>query len=158
MPRTYIRRYPPGVKRPKTGGRKKGTPNKATGLGERPRTGGRRKGTPNKSTLAIREALLQVFADLQEGSGEANGHLMDWALRNATDFYKLSAKLLPRQVTVEDSGPAITRVELVLARPRKDRAGARVALHHATSAESDELTIFPLGEGQTDNPSPWGMD
>jgi hypothetical protein len=97
MPRTYIRRYPPGVKRPKFGGR--------------------RKGTLNKSTAVIREALLQVFADLQERSGQANGHLMDWALSNATDFYKLSAKLLPRQVTEETGGPVITRVELVAVGP-----------------------------------------
>jgi hypothetical protein len=105
------------VKRPKTGGRRKGTPNKATGLGKRPKTGGRRKGTPNKSTAAIRDALLQVFADLQERSGGANAHFLDWALRNPTDFYKLSAKLLPRQVSVEHVEPVFTRVELVAVGP-----------------------------------------
>jgi hypothetical protein len=97
MPRTYTPRLPPGEKRRKAGGRG--------------------KGTPNKSTIAIREAVLQVFADLQDRSGEANGHLMDWALGNATDFYRLSSKLLPRQVTGEDGGPVITRVELVPVRP-----------------------------------------
>jgi hypothetical protein len=156
MARTYIRRYPPGVKRPKTGGRRKGTPNKATGLDKRPKAGGRRKGTPNKSTLAIREALLQVFADLQQGSGEANGHLMDWALRNATDFYKLSAKLLPRQVTVEAGDPAITRVELVAVRPKGSRgsAGRAPSREVGRIGRTDNL---PFGNGQTDNPSPWGM-
>lgn len=93
MPRTYTPRIPAGEKRQKAGGR--------------------RKGTPNKSTVAIREAVLQVFADLQDRSGEANGHLLDWALGNATDFYRLSSKLLPRQVTGEDGGPVITRIELV---------------------------------------------
>ena len=99
MPRTYTPRLAEGEKRQKAGGR--------------------RKGTPNKSTIAIREAVLQVFADLQHRSGEANGHLMDWALGNATDFYKLSSKLLPRQVTGEDGGPVITRIELVAATPEE---------------------------------------
>lgn len=95
MPRTYTPRTPPGENRRKTGGR--------------------RKGTPNMSTIAIREAVLQVFADLQHGAGGENGHFLDWALGNPSDFYKLSAKLLPRQVTGEDGGPVITRIELVAA-------------------------------------------
>jgi len=97
MPRTYKPRIPAGEARPKTGGRA--------------------KGTPNKSTIAIREAVLQVFADLQHGSGGENRHFLDWALGNPSDFYRLSAKLLPRQVTGEDGGPVITRVELVPVRP-----------------------------------------
>ena len=99
---------------------------------KRPKTGGRQKGTPNKSTAAIREALLQVFADLQAGTGRENGHLLDWASGNSTDFYKLTTRLLPHQVTGEDGQvamppgmasdrgairtcpwPVITRIELV---------------------------------------------
>ena len=80
---------------------------------KRPKTGGRRKGTPNKSTLAIREAMLSVFADLQATTGRENGHFLDWALGNATDFYKLTSRLLPLQVAGEDGGPVITRIELV---------------------------------------------
>jgi hypothetical protein len=99
MPRTYAPRLASGEKRRKAGGR--------------------RKGTPNKSTLAIREAVLQVFADLQDRSGDANGHLLDWALGNPSDFYRLSSKLLPRQVTGEDGGPVITRIELVAATPEE---------------------------------------
>jgi hypothetical protein len=98
MPRTYTPRLAPGEKRRKAGGRG--------------------KGRPNKSTIAIREAVLQVFADLQDRSGQANGHLLDWALGNSTDFYKLSSKLLPRQVTGEDGGPVITRIELVAVKPK----------------------------------------
>ena len=93
MPRTYTPRPRPAAKRPKNGGRK--------------------KGSLNKSTVAMREAILQVFAEMQETTGRENGHFLDWALGNSTDFYKLSARLLPHQVTGEDGGPVITRIELV---------------------------------------------
>jgi hypothetical protein len=103
---------------PKTGGRQRGTPNKPTAA-KRPKTGGRRKGTPNKSTAAIREAMLQVFADLQARAGGENGHLLEWASGNATDFYKLTARMLPNQITGDDGGPVITRIELVAATPEE---------------------------------------
>jgi hypothetical protein len=93
MPRTYTPRIPAGEKRPKTGGRK--------------------KGSRNKTTVAIREAMLQVFADMQNTTGRENGHFLDWALDNSTDFYKLATRLLPLQVTGENGGPVITRIELV---------------------------------------------
>jgi len=88
---------------PSTGGRPKGLP----------KTGGRSKGTSNKATAAIKEAMLQVFAEMQARTGEENGHFLDWALRNSTEFYKLTARLLPHQVTGEEGGPVITRIELV---------------------------------------------
>jgi hypothetical protein len=93
MPRTYKPRIPAGANRPSTGGRK--------------------KGSLNKSTIAMREAMLSVFADLQGTTGRENGHLLDWALGNATDFYKLISRLMPRQVSGEDRAPVITRIELV---------------------------------------------
>ena len=89
--------------------------------GKRHKTGGRQKGTPNKSTLAIKEAMLSVFADLQAETGEENGHFLEWARGNATDFYKLSSKLLPLQVTGEGGGPVITRIELVGVEPKQGR-------------------------------------
>ena len=81
--------------------------------GKRRKTGGRQKGTPNRSTAAIREAMLAVFEALQARAGGDNAHLLEWAEANATDFYKLSSKLLPLQVTGDDGGPVITRIELV---------------------------------------------
>jgi hypothetical protein len=93
MPRTYKPRIPSGEKRPKSGGRK--------------------KGSLNKSTVAIREAVLSVFADMQARTGRENGHLLDWALGNSTDFYTLISRLMPRQITGEAGGPVITRIELV---------------------------------------------
>lgn len=86
--------------------------------GKRQKTGGREKGTPNKSTAAIREAMLSVFAELQAETGKGDhGHMLEWARGNATDFYKLSSKLLPLQVTGEDGGPVVTRIELVGVKP-----------------------------------------
>lgn len=81
--------------------------------GKRRKTGGREKGTPNRSTAAIREAMLAVFEALQARAGGDNAHLLKWAEANSTDFYKLSSKLLPLQVTGEDSAPILTRIELV---------------------------------------------
>ena len=81
--------------------------------GKRRKTGGRQKGTPNRSTAAIREAMLAVFEALQDRAGGDNGHLLEWAEANATDFYKLTSKLLPLQITGEDSAPIVTRIELV---------------------------------------------
>ena len=85
--------------------------------GKRRKTGGREKGTPNKSTSAIREAMLAVFEELQARAGGDNAHFLKWAQGNSTDFYKLTSKLLPLQVSGEDGGPVITRIELVGVRP-----------------------------------------
>ena len=52
-PRTYKPRIPAGEPRPKTGGRG--------------------NGTPNKSTVAFRDAVLSVFADMQARIGEDGG-------------------------------------------------------------------------------------
>ncbi len=79
----------------------------------RPKTGGRKKGTPNKSTAAMKDAMLSVYADLQADAGGGNGHFLEWARDHSTDFYKLASKLLPLQVTGQDGGPVITRIELV---------------------------------------------
>jgi hypothetical protein len=104
MPRTYTSRIPAGSRRPKSGGRK--------------------KGSLNKSTVAIKEAMLQVFAELQARTGRENGHFLDWVLGNSTDFYKPASRLLPIQVGGEDGGPVITRIELV-APTAEDIARAR---------------------------------
>ncbi len=80
---------------------------------KRPKTGGRTKGTPNKTTVAIREAVLSVFADLQAEAGSENGHFLGWARDKPTDFYRLASRLLPLQVTGDDGGPVVTRIELV---------------------------------------------
>jgi hypothetical protein len=88
----------------------------------RPKTGGRRKGTPNKSTAAIRDAMLQVFADLQAEGDRENGHFLDWARANSTDFYKLISKLLPRSMVIPEGGPAITHIVRTIVHPQQEGA------------------------------------
>jgi hypothetical protein len=84
---------------------------------KRRKTGGRQKGTPNKSTAAIREAMLHVFADLQADAGRENGHFLEWARDHSTDFYKLLARLLPRQVVIPEGGLGITHIRRTLVHP-----------------------------------------
>lgn len=64
------------------------------------KTGGRVKGTPNKATASVKAALEDAFDKL--GGVDA---LVTWARMEPTEFYKLYAKLLPVHVnaTVEVS-------------------------------------------------------
>lgn len=62
------------------------------------KTGGRQKGTPNKTTVAVKEALNTVFANV--GGVEA---MTTWAQANETEFYKLYAKMLPQEVKADVS-------------------------------------------------------
>ena len=77
-------------------GRKKGTR----------KTGGRRKGTPNKIGATIRDSLIEVF----NGLGGVK-HMMMWAECNETEFYKLLAKLLPKTEPVILNGLSGTLTE-----------------------------------------------
>jgi hypothetical protein len=61
-----------------------------------PKTGGRKKNTPNKTTGAFETALLLAFEET--GGTEA---LVRWAKKNQTEFYKMCARLIPHEV----SGP-----------------------------------------------------
>lgn len=57
------------------------------------KTGGRKKGTPNKATVAVKEALVSAFNDL--GGVDA---LTRWGIDNQTEFYKLWSKILPQEI------------------------------------------------------------
>jgi hypothetical protein len=63
-----------------------------------PKLGGRQKGTPNKTTVVMKEAIMSVYADLQEEAGESHGHFKQWAKDNSTEFYKIAAKLIPQDI------------------------------------------------------------
>lgn len=65
------------------------------------KTGGRQKGTPNKTTAMMKSAIEDVFTKLQDKAGGENAHFLGWATENPTEFYKLSAKLLPIQLAGE---------------------------------------------------------
>ena len=90
---------------------------RADPTGKRRKTGGRQKGTPNRTTVAIKEAMLSVFADLQAGAGGGNLHFLEWAKGNSTEFYRLASKLLPLQLTGAEGAPLVTRIELVGVEP-----------------------------------------
>jgi hypothetical protein len=91
---------------------------------------GRKPGTPNRATRTVRETFEAVFVALQS-SDKAN--LLVWAEENPTDFYRLSAKLIPLQVRAEaDDKVAVSALEvaakvsslLALARAREAEASA----------------------------------
>jgi hypothetical protein len=66
-----------------------------------PKTGGRKKNTPNKIKATFKTALLEAFHDLGGTEG-----LVRWAKKNRTEFYKLCARLIPHEVSGPgDDGP-----------------------------------------------------
>ena len=58
-----------------------------------PKTGGRKAGTPNRSTASVKAAIETAFKNL--GGVDA---LTRWGEENPGEFYKLWAKLLPKEV------------------------------------------------------------
>lgn len=60
------------------------------------KTGGRKKGTPNKSTAQVKDAILQAFDEV----GGAN-YLMAVALKDPKTFCGLLGKVLPQEVKAE---------------------------------------------------------
>lgn len=71
------------------------------------KTGGRVAGTPNKATKSAREAFQLAF----EGIGGEKA-LALWAVTNATEFYKLYARLIPVEHVGEGgAGPIATVVK-----------------------------------------------
>lgn len=72
---------------------------------KRPKTGGRQKGTPNRVTKTAREAFM--FAAEKIGGAE---RLARWAEQNETEFFKLYARLIPQEVTGEEGQALIPAV------------------------------------------------
>lgn len=66
------------------------------------KTGGRKKGTQNKAGPSIKAAFLEAFKRI--GSVTA---LTKWAKDNPTEFFKLLARLIPNEVEMsgKDGGP-----------------------------------------------------
>ena len=68
---------------------------KATGAAAMGAGPGRPKGLPNKTTVAVKQALEETFAAM--GGVKA---LTTWAKGNPDEFYKLWAKLLPKDLHI----------------------------------------------------------
>lgn len=64
------------------------------------KTGGRRRGTPNRATAALKDMILQA---LDEAGGV--DYLKKQADLTPTAFLSLIGKVLPTQVTGEEGGP-----------------------------------------------------
>lgn len=77
---------------------------------------GRPKGSPNKTTAALKDAILAAF-------NQAGGvdYLHTVATTDPKTFCTLLGKVLPMQVTGEDGGPLVARIELVAVKADADR-------------------------------------
>ena len=64
------------------------------------KTGGRRKGTPNKLTRDLREMILGALADVG-----GRDYLAAQAETNPSAFLSLLGKLVPTEITGRDDGP-----------------------------------------------------
>lgn len=64
------------------------------------KTGGRKKGTPNKTTGLVKDAIVNAFVNV---GGEA--YLEEVAKRDYKSFCTLLGRVLPLQVTGQEGGP-----------------------------------------------------
>lgn len=81
------------------------------------RTGGRKKGTPNKVTAALKEMILEAaeLAGNDMGGGGTVKYLRMQAVLNPAPFLALLGRVLPMQIAGDEDNPivTITRIELV---------------------------------------------
>lgn len=76
----------------------------------RKKTGGRSVGTPNKISGTVKERVLAVFNDLQQ---DPDHNLLAFAKKEPTEFYRLSAKLIPTDIKadVKHTGKVILEIK-----------------------------------------------
>jgi len=67
------------------------------------KTGGRRKGSPNKTTALLKDAVLRA-AEAAGGENGIEGYLEIQAKINPGPFMALLGKVLPMQITGADGG------------------------------------------------------
>ena len=80
------------------------------------KTGGRKKGTPNRTTADVKAALVQAFDRL----GGVD-FLATWAKDNPAEFLRLWVKLLPTEVRNADGEPfKVAHVTEVVVRTREE--------------------------------------
>lgn len=65
---------------------------------------GKPKGAVNKTTKLVKEVFADVFNDLQK---DKVANLKAWAKKNPTEFYKLSSKLIPLQLSGDPDNPIL---------------------------------------------------
>lgn len=81
-----------------------------------PKVGGRKKGTPNKATAALKDMILTA---LDKAGGVE--YLERQSTANPTAFLSLVGKVLPMTVSGEGGGPITLRVLTGVPRADRDR-------------------------------------
>lgn len=79
------------------------------------KTGGRKKGTPNKTTALLKDAILKAATNA--GDGDMVEYLTQQARLNPGPFMSLLGKVLPMQISGDPDNPIIHRVERRIVRP-----------------------------------------
>lgn len=83
------------------------------------KTGGRRKGTPNKMTAQLKEMILEAaeLAGDDMGGGGTVKYLRMQAVLQPAAFMSLLGRVLPMQISGDEENPVvmISRIELVAA-------------------------------------------
>ena len=74
-------------------------------MAQRIKTGGRKKGTPNKTTALLKDAILKAATDA--GDGDLSAYLLQQANGNPTAFLTLLGKVLPMQVGGEPATASV---------------------------------------------------
>ena len=69
------------------------------------KTGGRKKGTPNKLSSTVRDNVVAVF----DGLG-GTSHMLEWARTNPSEFYRLYGKMLPQGIELAAEAPIVSRL------------------------------------------------
>lgn len=57
---------------------------------------GRKAGVPNKLTAVVKKNVIEVFNSIG-----GKDHMIEWAKKNPTQFYRLFAKLLPTEDIIQ---------------------------------------------------------
>ena len=78
----------------------------------RQKTGGRKKGTPNKTTALLKDAILEAAEQAGDKEGLV-GYLKAQADKNPGPFMALLGKVLPKQLDVDAKTEGNITVEIV---------------------------------------------
>jgi len=118
------------------------------------KTGGRKKGTPNKTTALLKDAILQAAAAAggepsKTSAGGVVAYLTEQAKANPSAFMTLLGKVLPTQLSGDGGGPVQTQDRGVPGREAAleilERRIAVLAARHREAA---------LIDGRSTNPRP----
>ncbi len=85
----------------------------------RAKTGGRKKGTPNKTTALLKDSILKAAAKAGDEGGIV-GYLETQARANPQSFLPLLGKVLPLQIAGDPDNPVPVTFQTVYEQRTKD--------------------------------------